>query len=262
MHIYLTLSTDGSMEVPLQYNHIVQAMIYDSIDPDLATFLHEKGYQTGSRVFKLFTFSRLLGPFQIDRSNGLIRFKDKITLVISSPFDEFCQSIANGILIKSKLRLGKQEVKVEKMAVQQYIIQKEQVVLKCLSPVVVYSTFFRPDGRKYTCYFQPGETDHELLLEKNLRKKYRAFHRTEAPSGRLTVRKIGRGQMRLVKYKDTVIKGYSGKLALKGPRELLQMAVDAGIGSKNSQGFGCVEIIKEKASDSDENQIIKCVGRV
>jgi len=242
MYIYFTLSTDGNLEIPLQYNHIVQAMIYDSIDPKLAAFLHKKGYQTGSRVFKLFAFSRLLGTFQIDKNKNLIRFKDKVTLIVSSPVGEFCQSIANGILSKGKLRLGQQEVEVEKMTVEQHNIQEKQVVLKSLSPVVVYSTFLRPDGRKYTCYFQPGETDHELLLEENLRKKHQAFYGTEAPPGKLIVKRLGRGQMRLVKYKDIVIKGYSGRLVLTGPRELLQMAVDAGIGSKNSQGFGCVEM--------------------
>jgi len=28
---------------------------------------------------------------------------------------------------------------------------------------------------------------------------------------------------------------------LHGPRELLQMALDAGLGGKGSQGYGCVE---------------------
>ncbi len=50
-------------------------------------------------------------------------------------------------------------------------------------------------------------------------------------------------RMKIINYKDTIIKGYTGKLRLSGPKELLQLAVDGGIGSKNSQGFGCVEVI-------------------
>jgi len=30
-------------------------------------------------------------------------------------------------------------------------------------------------------------------------------------------------------------------LQLQGPQALLQLALDAGLGSKNSMGFGCVE---------------------
>ncbi len=48
--------------------------------------------------------------------------------------------------------------------------------------------------------------------------------------------------MRLVNYKNTVIKGYTGKIELTGPRELLQMAVDAGVGSENGRGVRCVEV--------------------
>jgi len=45
-----------------------------------------------------------------------------------------------------------------------------------------------------------------------------------------------------VKYKGTVIKGWMGIYRLKGAVSLLKMALDAGLGAKNSQGFGCVEI--------------------
>jgi CRISPR-associated endoribonuclease Cas6 len=57
------------------------------------------------------------------------------------------------------------------------------------------------------------------------------------------VEKLGQVKMHVMKYKSTVIKGYSGKLLLTGPKELLQITVDAGLGSKGSQGFGCVEVI-------------------
>jgi len=50
----------------------------------------------------------------------------------------------------------------------------------------------------------------------------------------------------LINYKNTIIKGYSGKMVVTGPIELLQMAVDAGLGSKNGQGFGCVELCENQ----------------
>ena len=243
MHIYFTLRSTDTIEISLHYNHIVQAAIYNSIEPELAAFLHEKGYESGGRKFKLFAYSRLMGRFQINKEKGTIKFADEVKLIVSSPVDKFCQSLANGMLTKGKIQLGSSEVEVEKMVVQQYKVKEERVVLRTLSPVVAYSTFLRPDGRKYTCYFQPGEPDYEALVGNNLRKKYQAFYEKEAPEGEVKVKKLGQVRQHVMNYKETVVKGYSGRMMLMGPVELLQMAVDAGVGSKNGQGFGCVEVI-------------------
>ncbi|KJS01568.1 MAG: CRISPR-associated protein Cas6 [Peptococcaceae bacterium BRH_c4a] len=242
MHIYFTLKPDSFLEIPVHYNHLIQGAVYNAIEPELAAFLHKKGYESGNRKFKLFAFSRLIGRFQINKEKKTIRFMEEIKLVISSPVDEFCQSIANGMLTKGSIRFGNGDVEVEKMLVRQFKVERERVVLRTLSPVVVYSTFLRPDGRKYTCYFQPGEPDYDVLVGNNLRKKYQAFYGIEAPPGEVKVRKLGQIRLHILDYKGTVIKGCSGKLVTTGPKELLQMAVDAGIGSKNGQGFGCVEV--------------------
>ncbi|MDN5332516.1 MAG: CRISPR-associated endoribonuclease Cas6 [Tepidanaerobacteraceae bacterium] len=45
-------------------------------------------------------------------------------------------------------------------------------------------------------------------------------------------------------YKDVIIKGWMGVYILKGDPVLLKIAYDAGLGSKNSQGFGCFEILE------------------
>ena len=246
MHIYFVLQFKGDKEISLQYNNLIQAAIYNAIDPELAAFLHNKGYESSGRQFKLFTFSRLMGRFYINKERSTIAFNDEIKLVVSSPVETFCQSIANGMLTKGRVRLASAELEVGKMMVQQFKVEEERIMLRTLSPVVVYSTLLRPDGRKYTCYFQPGEPDYNRLIENNLRKKYKAFYGKEPPSGELKVRSLGRVRLHVMNFKNTIIKGYSGGLLLTGPRELLQMAVDAGLGSKGSQGFGCVEVMEKR----------------
>jgi len=47
--------------LPIQYNHMVQTMIYRLLDEELADFLHEEGFQNKNRTFKMFTFSRING---------------------------------------------------------------------------------------------------------------------------------------------------------------------------------------------------------
>jgi CRISPR-associated endoribonuclease Cas6 len=183
------------------------------------------------------------GRFEINKEKGSIRFLDEISMTISSPVSEFCNSVANGMLTKRWLDFGGNRVEAKNMIVRQHMVDKQQVRIKSLSPIVVYSTLLRPDGRKYTCYFQPGEPDYNRLISGNLRKKYEAYYNEEAPAEDVKVEKLGQLNMHVMNYKKTVIKGYSGKLLLTGPSGLLQMAIDAGLGSKNSQGFGCVEVV-------------------
>lgn len=241
MHLFIVLTPQDGFELPVHYNHFLQAAVYGTIDPALAAFLHDKGYQSGNRSFKLFAFSRLNGKFAMNKEHNTLRFSGDIGLTVSSPVPDFCQAIANGLLDKGRIRLGDALAEVKELAARQFAVRNERVVLRTLSPAVAYSTMFRADGRKYTCYFQPGDPDYDSLIENNLRKKYQAFHGVEAPPGAVKARTIGTVKMNLVNYKGTIIKGYSGRLELTGPQELLQMAVDAGLGSKNSQGFGCVE---------------------
>lgn len=244
MYITLTLDASDGIVLPIDYNYLVQSAIYHSIDPMLAKVLHELGFVGDGRVFRLFGFSRLQGPLKLNRDNGKIYFKGTLRLVISSPVVDFAQSLANGLLLQGGWRLGNQWVKIQEIHVDSIQVEEEEIMVKTLSPVVVYSTLLRPDGRKYTAYFQPGEPNYNEMITANLRKKYKAYFQSDAPEGQVTVKAKSPLKMNLLKYKGIIIKGYSGVLQLNGPRELLQMAVDGSLGSKNSQGLGCIVSIK------------------
>lgn len=229
--------------VPLQYNHMVQALIYNSLDPEFADFLHDHGYDGAGRKFKLFCFSRIMGKYQ--KTGNEIKFQSPVQLIVISPVERFCQSLISGLLTKNELRLADTTVIVTGIAVDNPRVEEEMVRLKMLSPVVVYSTMLRLDKRKYTCYFQPGERDFTEKVAENLRKKYLAVYHSPAPEGEIQIRPFSQPKLHVIKYKGIIVKGYTGILEIRGPRDLLQIVVDAGLGSKNSMGFGCVEIISK-----------------
>jgi CRISPR-associated endoribonuclease Cas6 len=204
--------------------------------------LHGRGFISGVRSFKLFTFSRLTGPFNIDKEKGEIIFPQGASFVVSSPSVEFCTSLLNCLLSNGSIHFGMSNAEIAGIKVEKPEVESKTISLKVLSPVVTYSTFLKPDGGKYTCYFQPGEKEFALQVGENLRKKYQAFYNQPAPTGEVEVRLRGTPRMNLVGYKGMVIRGYSCRLQLSGPRELLQMGLEAGLGAKNSQGFGCVEV--------------------
>ncbi|TWH47926.1 CRISPR-associated endoribonuclease Cas6 [Sporomusa sp. KB1] len=242
MNITVVMKPHQNVILPVDYNHIVQSAIYNAIGNSMSSFLHEQGFVANGRVFRLFCFSRLMGLFHMDRPTCKIIFPANIQLVIVSPVSDFVQSLANGLLQQGEMRLGANAVVIESISAQSIKVEHTNVVVKTLSPVVVYSTMLRSDGRKYTVYFQPGDPDYDTLITANLQKKYKAFYGQEAPAGQVKVSSRGMVKMNVLQYKGTVIKGYSGILQLTGPQELLQIAVDCGLGSKNSQGMGCLRV--------------------
>lgn len=242
--IYFLPEDGQTLTLPIHYNHMVQAMIYNSLDEDIAHFLHDKGFIHGKRSFKMFAFSRLMGKYYIDKKEGKITFIGPVSLIVTSPYSNFCNSLANGLLLKSNIRLGTSKVQVTDISLEKDLIDDEKIKIRTLSPIVVYSTLLRPNGRKYTCYFEPGEKDFDEIMENNLRKKYKAFYETNAPDGNISITPLRQPKLSIINYKNTTIKGYSGKFILSGPASLLQIAVESGLGSKNSQGFGCVRLVK------------------
>ncbi|MBM7854025.1 CRISPR-associated endoribonuclease Cas6 [Desulfohalotomaculum tongense] len=234
---------NGEIALPIHYNRYIQAAIYENISKELAYFLHEQGFTYGSRRFKFFVFSRLLGTYEIDRSEKRIIFKEGARLYISSPITEFCTSLMGCMLGDGRIRLGDVWVEVTGISVEKPLVSGNEVLLNLISPVVTYSTFEKPEGGKYTCYYQPGEKEFNRQIEANLRKKYAAYYGRTAPEGEIRVEVLNKPQLKISMYKKTVIKGYICRLKLTGPKELLQVAVDAGIGGKNSQGYGFAELL-------------------
>jgi CRISPR-associated endoribonuclease Cas6 len=230
-----------SIRLPLEYNHLVQAAIYRTLDAELATFLHDYGFEGSGRRFKLFTFSRLFGKFQI--MNRQIVFFPPVRLIISSPVEAFCQSLVNGLLSYDGIQLGNEGLIVAAVRAEQPKVAASTIKFRLLSPVVAYSTLFRPDESKYTCYYQPGDGEFTRSAAENIRRKYLASYNVPPPDGELEIRPLQQPKLHVMRFKGTVIKGYTGLLRLAGPEELLQMAVDVGLGSKNSMGFGCGEMV-------------------
>lgn len=243
MHAYIRMKTNTSSAViNIQYNYLVQGAIYSALPEDMAVQLHDGGYVAGKRRFKMFSFSRLLGKCTVDGKAGAITFHGDVSLVVTSPDMKFFLTLINNLLTKSHIRIGESLFHVEEVRFDEQLAEGEILTVRTLSPVVVYSTLLKPEGGKYTCYYQPGEGEFDKIVTANLRKKYEAFYNRQPPPGEVSARPLDRPRLHVTYFKGIVVKGYTCRLRLAGPRELLQMALDAGLGSKNAQGYGCVEM--------------------
>lgn len=242
MQIKIKFTSDRDIILPISYNHIIQGFIYKNIDKNLANFLHSEGYINKNRTFKLFTFSRILNKGKIEGKS--FNFGKEIEIIISSILDKFCKSIANTMLQSEELYLGRNIVKASQIEIINEKIEKDEITISTLSPIVTYSTFIRENGKKYTCYFEPKEVDFKRIVSENLIRKYNAlYNKNLAFEEGVQVLPIGDHKMNIIYYKDFLIKGYSGRFKIIGDKKLLQLATDVGLGSKNSQGFGCIQIL-------------------
>jgi CRISPR-associated endoribonuclease Cas6 len=110
-----------------------------------------------------------------------------------------------------------------------------------LSPLVVYSTLSDDDGQNYTYYYSPFEQRYSELIANNLAKKHLLIYGRLVQKDGFTIRpvRVEDRDLKITRYKDTVVKGWMGEYELHADPGLLQVALDAGLGAKNSQGYGC-----------------------
>ncbi len=241
-------SERGSIELPIHYNHLVQALIYRNIDPKVSKFIHEKGYELGKRRFKLFTFSRLYGKSFKKISKDKFKFETPLKLWIASPKNEILESLAEQLIKKSLVNIGGNKLFFSAIQVEMPKKYKEEMTIKTLSPIVIYSTLIKKDGKKKTYYYNPWEKEFSELIEKNLIKKYVILNNKNKPRYKhyflIEPLKVSKKDEVIVKFKGTIIKGWKGLYKIRISKDLFYIAMDAGLGSKNSQGFGMIDEFK------------------
>lgn len=227
--------------VPIHYNHLLQALIYRHVDAEMGRYLHDQGFTAGSRAFKLFVFSRLFGRYE--RRDDRLSFAGSFRLYVASPVERFIQSLGQTLLRNGVVQMGEDEAQVEQVTIRPEPDRSSRMVIRSLSPITVYSTLMTPTGQKKTYYYSPFESEFSEQIQMNLRRKYCALSGQEVPEGwGVSVTPLGvrsRNQV-IVTFKGTVIKGWTGNYCLEGAPELIWLALEAGLGAKNSQGFGMV----------------------
>lgn len=249
MRATIEFSSNTDFKLPIHHNHIVQRFIYNSISPKLAKMLHDKGFESNNRKFRLFTFSRVEGNFKINKKENTINFKPPVRLTISSSLNQFIEEIGNEMLRKEDLRIGSNCVKVNSIEISKPEFSEDKVKIKMLSPMTIYSTLSKADGKKKTYYYSPFEDEFTELISENAKKKLSAFSKNgnktkEIKNGiQLKPLNVNSGNQKIINYKGTIIKGWMGIYELSGKEELIKLVYDTGLGGKNSQGFGCFEVL-------------------
>ena len=230
----------GSAILTGEFPRHFQAAVYSALDPELADFVHNKGYQVDKRALRMIVFSDVLFERRPLQEPEGLRFRGPASIIVASPVRDIITSLTTSLLKTGQFRVGSEQFEVLGVQAEDPKVAVGSIDVRSLSPIVTYSTMLRPDGRKYTCYFQPGESDFARLVAENLTRKYVAVYGRE-PDGEVGIEVRRCGRMVIRTFKGTVVKGWHCTLQLRGASDLLKLALDAGLGSKNAQGWGCVE---------------------
>ena len=261
----ITPLNTGSSVLPVNYQYPLSSWIYKVISQGnhaFAKFLHQRGYGSGNKSFRLFTFSML------DFTRGRYRvFDDRvqfegsaITMVVSFLIPTALDHFISGLFKNQQFTIGDRKSRasflVNGVEVLPQPVFSREISFRTLSPVLVSE---QVEGRKNARYMAPDEKHFGKMIINNLVNKLNAV--AEADLGisdpttehETTVDTYGFRLLSTPRKKGVVIKadtpqqtkiiGYLFDFEITAPTALIQVGYHAGFGEKNSLGFGCCEVL-------------------
>jgi len=241
MRLKILLDAGTPLIVPWNYRTALTGAVYDILrvsDKDFSLWLHERGYQSGKRTYRLFVYSNLRPLFFRPTDAGL-QTDGNFSWEIATPNETFLEKFVDG--------LAKRGETLQLFGVDFRVLDLIKVELPAISPTrtwrttspVVVSTW---DGRsRHPIYRNGSEPEFVQALEANLLSKWEAFNNKKWEGENLNIR-VWSPKSTLVPVFNINVRAWYLRLQIWGPPELIRFAYDAGLGEKNSQGFGMIDI--------------------
>ena len=243
MQLHLSIKLDKPITLPVNYNHILQGVIYNAVFanyPNYADQLHDDGEQYGERTYKWFTYGPLSGKCRV--RDKKITFYNQITWEIRSS-DPMLITIlrlyfeSHGIVIQSN------RIRHVDVTVTNYKVEEGKVRIRMLSPLVAFSTM---EDKKHTYYYTPEERGFYELTKLNAYKRYDAIKKRAPGDIEFTPVHVSVSDKVVTRYQGIVVVGWKGIYDLEGDSQLIDFLYQTGLGAKNSQGFGMFGILENE----------------
>lgn len=240
MQLVVHIGLDEPLSLPINYNHILQAVIYHSLDlmPDYAAFLHNGGFTRGQRQYKMFQFSQLKGEYQI--TDKKITFFSEVSFEVRSPEPLLIRLLGEGMWSQG-IRFGEHTYTDVQLELYDYTVEDQELLIRMRSPLTLYAT---DEETGKTFYFSPDDPAFYDMVDDNFYRKYEAYYGIP-PMSRITLEKYGDkfSKKMVTRYQGILITAWYGTYRLSGKRKYLDFLYQTGLGAKNAQGFGMFEIL-------------------
>jgi len=259
MKIKIDLISENKFKIPVGYNSLIQKIIYDYLDDNDSNWLHNTGFSYKNRKYKLFAFSLFLErALNYDKINREFEFPKEVSFYISSPVDWILQQFVQNVLSEKFIKIDDVEFLISSISViDNGEVDSEKIEVKTITPITVHSNSIQSENKKKTNYLNPFDPDFEKLVNDNLRNKWAAFYGSESSHDLKIKPNFKNYNQEKISYfgigkRGTLVKGWTGHFFLSGNSEFLKFALDVGLGPRNSQGFGMVDIVHRQEFKKNE----------
>lgn len=255
-----TLKPDTNI-IPVNYTYPVSAWIYHTIasgSHEFADFLHNTGFTTGTKKYKLFSFSQLQFPhrgFKVENDRlAILNGECRLILTFMAPLalENFVAGLFKGQEFSIGDTISRAELKVESVEILPSPTFEGPNKFRSISPVLISKE--RPDSRNAE-YLSPEHADFQKVFFDNLINKYtaalsygliNASHPETEDELQMQIKILNtpRSHLMIIKAgtpQQTKIKAYSFDFEIIAPRDLIKTGYMAGFGEKNALGLGCVQ---------------------
>ena len=251
MRVKLTLIAEREKtQLPFNYSFAVAALIYRTLgqaSEEFAAHLHEEGFTSQNRKFKLFTFSRLDLKI-LDRHNDQLRLADRnVTLQVSSPVSQFVKHFVEGLFQSDTFIISNAAFALANAETLPSPEFTERMTFRALSPITEMTDV---EGSKHGRFLDLSDNWSEIT-RRNLLHKYYALHGKKPADDRLhwtwdreyiaAAERRGRRLSTLTDIHGIKVRGWRVPFTVEGSRELIELGYEAGFGNRNSMGHGMVE---------------------
>jgi CRISPR-associated endoribonuclease Cas6 len=258
MRIKITLEPQGDLTLPVHYGEILQGFIYKQLEPRLADWLHGDAYRLAQKTYKMLTFSRLNHTQRYEilqtEQGKRIKFYGPVTFNLSAYNADVLGSFAEHLLSERyderPIRVGHYECLVKGVEIlpKPRVTDNQSVIVKAISPITVHSTDTDEAGARKTYYYTPFEEAWSQAILNNLVDKAKALGWEDGgdsirQQGYIKPKTIHSSDKAIIDYKDFTIQSWRGVYELRLPQAYFHLAYDAGLGARNAQGFGMIEVI-------------------
>jgi CRISPR-associated endoribonuclease Cas6 len=259
MRLLLKLKSIKTCSYEMNYHYYLQGFIYNLLKGSKFEYLHNKN------GYKFFCFSNIF-PVKTNIKNGEFR-----NLIISSPDSDFIFLLEKSIksLFDNSVIFGSMEFKIEYVKIIDTVIHSNSDFnLITGTPIMIriqrekYQQFGVHPSKDYPYIFWKSDHPIELFvssLKNNLLKKYREFYNDDDICNNEDTNKAYKEFFLFQKFRFK--KQVSIKIIMKGVEQivigtlwefefegwqnnrLVKFALDAGLGERNSLGFGFMNLI-------------------
>ncbi len=246
MRILVAFFVPGKILLPWDYLNWLRGRFYQAMAwgrPKLARDMHDEGFSSSGKRYKLATFS-LLYPERYELTPQGIQTWGRLRWWISSPLEPLLEAIALGLLARPEVRLGASTLYVEQIGVVVPPTFSEAMTLVTLSLIFVSTGERDAEGRFHQRFLSPEEPDFARVLTDNLKRKSAAIY-GETLESELPFEWLDEPRSKLMMVNDIKVRGWMMCFRVSGAVDLIRLGYEAGFGERNAQGFGMVCLPEE-----------------